>query len=352
MRVVGKWVIGIIAVVAVAVTGVVLFGPREPVDTTIAFDPADLPADLKDFDAHLAAAEAAVANLKPEVPRRIVWAAEPGVRTPYSIVYLHGFTATSEEIRPVPDRLAAAIGANLYFTRLSGHGRDGAAIGGQRAGDWIEDTAEAMEIGRRIGERVLVVATSTGGNLAAIAAADKVMSDGLAGIVFVSPNFAIANPLAAALGLPWVRHWGPLLFGSIRSFEPVNDGEAYFWTNHYPAVAVVSVKALVDHTAEIDFAALTIPALFFYSNEDRTVRPEATRDVFVRWGGSKQLEPRRMGPGDDAKSHVIAGDVLSPGQTDETAAIMIDWARALIAVDDDLATAPKGGSGGGKPGEG
>lgn len=338
-----KWVVGILAVVIVFAAAVMLFGPREPVDTAISFDPSGLPADAKDLDAYLAEAEASVADLKPEVARRIVWAAEPGRKTPYSIVYLHGFSATSEETRPVPDRLAEAIGANLYFTRLSGHGRDGAAMAEPLAGDWIEDTAEAMAIGRRIGEHVLIVSTSTGGNLAVIAASDNKISEKLAGIVFVSPNFGIANPLAAVLGLPWVRHWGPSLFGSTRSFEPVNDRHAYYWTREYPAVAVVPVKALVDYTGTIDFKSLTVPALFFFSIEDRTVSPDAILDVFVQWGGSKQLEPRKTGPQDDPNSHVIAGDILSPGQTDETVAIMVEWARDLIAVTDILAPSPEQG---------
>ena len=69
--------------------------------------------------------------------------------------------------------------------RLAGHGRSGAAMAEPLAGDWIEDMAEAMAIGRRLGDRVVVIATSTGGTLAAIAATDPVLSEGLAGVVLV-----------------------------------------------------------------------------------------------------------------------------------------------------------------------
>lgn len=36
-----------------------------------------------------------------------------------------------------------------------------------------------------------------------------------------------------------------------------------------------------------------------------------------------------MGARDDPSSHVIAGDILSPGQTDETVKLIAGWASGL-----------------------
>ena len=47
------------------------------------------------------------------------------------------------------------------------------------------------------------------------------------------------------------------------------------------------------------------------------------------WGGPLQMEQRKMGPQDDTYSHVIAGRVLSPGQTAATVALILDWATSL-----------------------
>lgn len=316
----------ILLALVLGLAALLVLGPREPVDREIAFDPASLGEDL---DAWLAAREAEVPDLRPGAEKRILWAGVPGEKTPLSIVYLHGFSASAEEIRPVPDRVAEALGANLYFARLAGHGRDGAAMAEPVAGDWIEDTAEAIAIGRRIGDRVLVMATSTGGTLAAIAAADPDLSRNIAGLVLISPNFGLANPAGGLLSLPFARRFVPVVIGEERRFDARNEAHAASWTSRYPSVATIPMKALVDHASGLDFGAVRIPALFLYSAEDRVVSPAATARVAAAWGGPVRTELRLMGPGDDASSHVIAGDILSPGQTDETARIIADWAAGL-----------------------
>ncbi len=133
--------------------------PQDVVDRQIAFQDSTLGEDL---DAYLSQKELQFPDIRPNTEKRIVWAGEKGARTPLAVIYVHGFSATSEEIRPVPDEVAAALGANLFFTRLAGHGRTGEALASATAGDWIEDMAEAMAIGRRLGDRVLVISTSTG----------------------------------------------------------------------------------------------------------------------------------------------------------------------------------------------
>ncbi|SDI35022.1 alpha/beta hydrolase [Aliiruegeria lutimaris] len=321
-----KLVLTLLIAFAILLTVVLVFGPREPVDREVAFK-ADLLGE--NLDLWLAEQEAGVPSLRPGVEKRILWAGEAGQKTPLSIVYLHGFSATSEEIRPVPDKVAEALGANLYFARLSGHGQDGASLAQARAGEWIEDAAEALEIGRRLGERVLVMGTSTGGTLAALVAADRELSRDVAGIVLVSPNFGLANPAARLLALPWARQWVPLVAGEERSFEIRNEDHAAYWTSSYPTIATIPVIALVRHVAGLDLAAAQMPALFIYSEHDQVVAPGKTHEAAARWGGPVEQELRVMGAEDDPGSHVIAGDILSPGQTEETAKIIANWAKEL-----------------------
>lgn len=303
-----------------------LVAPAEPVDRDIAFDEAALPRDL---DAYLAAAEARFADITPGTERRILWAGAPGVQTDVSVVYLHGFSATSEEIRPVPDRVAAALGANLHFARLTGHGRPGAAMAEASAGDWLEDTAEALAIGRAIGRKVLVIATSTGGTLAAIAATDAGMIDRVKGIVLISPNFRLRNPAAAILSLPYGRHWGPLVAGAEIGFEPVNAAHGRYWTSRYPSVAAFPMGALVRHARGLDYSGVTTPALFLYAEADRVVSAAETRRVAARWGGPVEERPVVLSAGDDPWSHVLAGDILSPGGTDAVVEAILDWVGRL-----------------------
>ncbi|GIT91942.1 lysophospholipase [Jannaschia pagri] len=314
---------------AVAIGALWIVGPYETVETEISFDGTTVPEDL---DGWLADTEAQVPNLRPASAKRIRWAGPPGQRTDLAIVYLHGFSADPWEIRPVPDRVAEALGANLFFQRLSGHGRDGAAMAEPSAGDWLEDLAEAMEIGRRLGDRVLLMATSTGGTLAALAAADPALAPvraDLDGVILVSPNFKVASPAARLLSWPAARHWVPLLAGETRSFEPQNTRHAAHWTVEYPTVSVLPMQALVDYAATMDWSAATVPALIYVSPDDSVVDPTTTERVAAAWGGPMTVERVTLVEGDDSYNHVLAGDILSPAQTPEAIDRFVAWIKGL-----------------------
>lgn len=315
------WLAGLVAALAV----LWLIAPREPVDRTISFDASVLGDDP---DTWLQVSEQQFPDIRPGAAKRILWAGEAGKKTPLSVVYIHGFSASAEEIRPVPDEVAKTLGANLYFTRLAGHGRGSDAMAEPTAGDWIEDMAEAMAIGRALGDGVIVISTSTGATLAAIAATDPDLSRGMTGIVMISPNFRIKNRSALILDLPYARWWGPLIAGRTISFEPVNEDQAKYWTTSYPSAAAFPMAALLREARRQDYATATVPLMIFYSPEDQVIDPDAIGPVASNWGGPVRVEQRHMAAGDDPWSHVIAGDILSPGQTEETVTLILNWLRA------------------------
>jgi len=287
------------------------------------------PPEAPHLAAWLAAGEAEVSNLRPHCARRIHWAGPEGEKTPVSVVYIHGFSASGAEISPVPERLATALGANLYLARLPGHGRDGASMAEPGWRDWLADTRETLEIGRRLGGRVIAMSCSTGGTLVAMALAER--AEDVAGAIFVSPNAALKSPLArVVLGLPGVRHWGPLVMGRERRFEPANAEHAAHWTPRYPLVSVLAVRDTVRALRRIDPGDITVPALVLSSQADRVVSTAHARRVFDRWGGPVQHVEITPGPGDDPNAHVIAGDILSPGQTDRVTKESVAWAERIL----------------------
>lgn len=303
-----------------------ILAPREPVEVDVAFDEGALEQGVA---AYLSSQEARFSDITPGVEKRVIWAGAPEARTDWAVVYLHGFSATSEEIRPLPDRVAQALGANLVFTRLAGHGRGGDALAEPEVADWLHDVAEALAIGRHLGRRVLVIATSTGGTLATIAAHDPRMSRDVAGLVLISPNYRVKNPAAAILTWPGVEWWGPLVAGPERAFEPLNPQQERYWTTRYPTRAVFPMGASVAYAAGLDHAAVTIPAMFVFSDADQVVDAAATRRIARQWGAPVRLHPVDVGPKDDPFAHVIAGDILSPGMTDRLVGDILDWVAKL-----------------------
>ena len=319
MRRLGKIALVVLAILVVAF----LLGPRPDTAETMSFDPSTVGPDL---DAYLAESEASFSDIREGLHKEIIWA-DPGskTKTPVSIVYLHGYSASRVEIDPVPQNVARALGANLYYTRLAGHGRSGDAMAEAKLTDWFDDTAEALEIGKRLGDKVLVLSVSTGGTLATWAASQPELAAKIDVLVMLSPNYAVHGAPIWLLNMPWGETLLPLILGAERSWEPRNEGQAHGWTTRYPSKAVFPMGALLKVVSGIDPATLKVPALFIFSMQDKVVVPERAAEVAKAWGGP--VEVVNIENADDDNHHVITGDILSPGTTHEVSGTILAWAQ-------------------------
>ncbi|MCP4208604.1 MAG: alpha/beta hydrolase [Shimia sp.] len=326
MRTFGRFLGRLLLLVVLCVGAAVLFGPYEQISLTPTVQDSDIGSDV---DAYLTTQETRFDGITPGTEKRVVWHGGRGEKTPLVIVYVHGFSATSEEIRPVPDRVAEALGANLVYTRLEGHGLDGTALAAATAQGWVNDVAEALNVARRIGDEVVVMGTSTGGTvMAALADQSDVMAD-VVGMIFVSPNFGIKAPAAKLLAWPAARHWVPVVAGADRSFEPANEAHGKYWTHAYPTVAVMQMAALVKEVFEKDHGQALVPALFWFSDGDQVVEAARTQDVATRWGRDATVEIQRPMVGSDPQEHVIAGDIRSPAENDRTIDAFVQFINGL-----------------------
>ncbi|RFP89854.1 alpha/beta fold hydrolase [Rhodobacteraceae bacterium 63075] len=322
----GKWLGGLLIGLLGLGSLAYFIGPYEPVETDVSFDPRRFGEGV---GVYFESVESAYDDITEGVQKRVIWAGERETRTPVSVLFVHGFSATSEEIRPVPDRVAEALGANLVFTRLTGHGRPGAALAEASVRDWMEDLAEGLAAARAVGEEVIVMSVSTGGTLAALSALDAEMSAQVKGYVFISPNFGINDPMAPLLTMPGARHVLPLVAGAERSWEPVSERQEKYWTTRYPTVAVFPMAALVKHAVDRDYSDVTVPALFHFSDKDLVVKPEVTRALAARWGGPVTLAPLSEKHDVSASHHVIAGDITAPEHTGRAVTLILSWIEEL-----------------------
>ena len=310
---------------AAAIAAAFLFGPREPADTTVTFDASKIGSDP---EAYLAASEAEVAGIREGLQKEIVWAfPNSKAKTKLAIVYVHGFSASKGEIRPVPDRLAAALGANLFYTRLTGHGQNGPAMAVASVNAWVNDFAEALAIGKAIGEKTIIVATSTGAGLATIAAADPVLSKSIDAMIFVSPNYGVQASGSFLLTMPFGRQMANLIIGPEREFTPVNDLHGKFWTPKYPTDAVLPMAALTKLAREAMVENIKTPTLFIFAMTDKVVQPSLTKERIARWGG--KTDTLIVENPEDPYQHVIAGDALSPGKTEEVTKKALEFVTGL-----------------------
>jgi esterase/lipase len=283
----------------------------------------------EDLELWLEQSEAAVHRRTPIVPdteKRIRWA-NPYDHSisDYAVVYIHGFSATRHEIAPLPEIVARQLGANLFETRLTGHGLQTQALAGASAEDWLSDAAEALAVGAAIGRRIVVIATSTGATLALAMSGREEMKTVVA-IVMISPNFSPRDTNAARLTWPGGPQIARLTLGETRSWTPHNDAQARAWSTSYPVAALVEMMRLVQFTNELLPLTLDADLLTLYSPADAVVDPGAAVEALRRIQAPRN-ELVEIRDSADPAQHVLIGDILAPQSTRPAADLIVSFLR-------------------------
>lgn len=286
------------------------------------------PASLEQLDDWLKKQESAYKDILPGAAKGIVWFSERKEKTPWVVVNIHGFSASRAESMSVTDNVAKALGANRYETRLTGHGRgNGPPMGEPTPQDWLADVMEAVRIGHMLGDRVLVMGTSTGATLGTWLAAQPAGKE-IDAFVFISPNYAPRNPQAKIVNWPWGKQIAVMVGGETRSWKPRNDRVPTVWAHSYPMKGVFPMMALVQHVGEMDLSSFTSPVLMLYSETDQVISPEEVRKAFDRIK-SPQKKLEAVGYSDDEIQHNLASDIVAPKAVAPLSEAVIKWVKSL-----------------------
>lgn len=286
----------------------------------------NLPADLDTWLADTEQEASGIYGLVPGAEKRIRWQ-QTGERTPIALVNLHGFSATRQELAPLPEIVADSLGANLFDARLKGHGRQQMRLEDVQAEDWLADAREALAIGEAIGERTILIGNSTGATLALAMLGDEAMQN-VAAMILVSPNIAPADPAAQ-----WItRPGGPILLrlmaGETRDWEALNEQQEIYWTTTYPTAATVEVMRLADRAEAQLSRPFDHEVLMMVAPGDQVVSPAAALDAF-----ESMQSPRKQliefTDSEDPSQHILAGDIISPGTTESVAAMIVEFVNAV-----------------------
>ena len=327
-----------------ALIGLFLLGPRPKV--TLFWRPqnsrvqASKPlehltgADLKALRATLARQETAVGDIVKGAEKQIFFSAESRPkRTAFCVLYIHGFSASRQEVSPVPEQIAGTLHANYYGVRLTGHGIDspgGAALGRAKANDWLFDLMEAWQVAHQLGERVIVIATSTGATLATWLAQQPAVMPHLAALVLISPNFQARHWVMPLFLWPWSEYWIFLLAGRDHGWVPTNEGGKKYWTCRYPTRTLHQLAALVKAVRQSPVDHIEVPTLFIYTDVDRVVQARYTDAVARRWGSPIKHRITPPAKAND-KNHVLTGAIVRPEKTAQVSADILSFLKGLPA---------------------
>lgn len=209
-------------------------------------------------------------ELREDNNAKIEWFYGTGKPTEYVILYLPGFSATRMEGNPVHVDIADKYGCNLYMARLDYHGYKNSQLADFTAEGIWESAMEQFAIAEKLGQKVIIMGTSTGATLGIMLAAK--FPDKVAGLINLSPNIRVNNPAAYWLNKPWGLQIAKVVFGGeakrIYHKELISKN---YWDTLYPATAVVQLQELLE-TAMVDstFNQVKCPTitLYYYKDED------------------------------------------------------------------------------------
>ncbi|MCK0147909.1 alpha/beta fold hydrolase [Arenibacter sp. F26102] len=276
----------------------------------------DLPGvetDLNILNNNLLQREKANTKIKTNNESRIIWYDSIPAITEYSILYLHGWSASHEEGAPLHSELGRRYGANVYLPRLKGHGiQDDDAFLDLTAADYFDSAKEAFAIAKKIGKKVIVMGTSTGGTLALYLAHGE---EDIAGLLLYSPNVEIYDPTAPMLSGPW----------GLQLVKTIMDGDYYeseadslkraYWTTRYRVEALVQLQNLLDETMKPEvFQKIHQPTFlgYYYKNEeeqDEVVSVPAMLDMYGQLGVKDGMKRKVAFP--NVGNHVMTSYITS-----------------------------------------
>jgi len=299
------------AVILLLLGGLYLLGPR--VETPIFSDEkVEVPSDLSVLQNWVIAKEKALGNVRPGNASEIVFHNDSlPEKTSYSVLYLHGFTASGKEGDPVHRTIAKALGANLYVPRLYGHGLEENEPMLQFNNDsYWESGKEALAVAKQLGEKVIVLGTSHGGALSLSLGTDPQ----IAAICLFGPNIAVFDPLSKLLSKPWGLQIARLAKGgNYHIMDKASEEKKYFWTWKTRLESLTHMQKFLDvKMRKATFKKINVPVFlgYYYKNDslqDKVVSVPAMLKMFDQLGTPQTLKEKKAFP--EAGDHVITSSL-------------------------------------------
>lgn len=308
-------IIRFLGIIVLLLVTVYIMGPKPPL--------VELNKDLPTVSASIGNIENYVKKndfglrLKPDNESRIIWACDTlRERTEYSLLYLHGFSASWYEGFPANIEFAKHFGCNAYFPSLASHGieTDDELIDMTPARLW-ESAKEALMVARSLGKKVIIMSTSTGGTLALTLA--STFPEYVDGLILYSPNIRINNNAAFILSEPWGLQIGRKVIGGTHRIvnTDINSKVCQYWNCKYRVEATVFLQQLVEKTMnKKTFRNVNEPVFlgYYYKDEnhqDDIVKVSAELKMFDQLGTPADAKLKMAFP--EAGDHVIANEIKS-----------------------------------------
>lgn len=302
-----------VGLTAVLLGFIYVIGPKKSYEPVILHD-VEIPDSIGEIESWINERESQISDLKTGNEARIIWANDSLKQpTEYSLVYMHGFSASHEEGAPLHTDMAKRYGMNLFLTRLEDHGRlDTNSLKTLTPDNFMYSAEEALKIGQLLGEKVIVMSCSTGGTLSIILAAEGF---NIHSMIMYSPNIDIFDKKSDLLLYPYGEKLSEIVMGGQYNKINYDSTAQLYWNPTYHTNGLFVLKSLIqDYMTDEVFKKITVPTFvgYYYKNDkeqDKIVSVERIHDFFDQI--STPINEKRKVPFPDAQNHVISSYVMS-----------------------------------------
>lgn len=250
--------------------------------------------------------------LRADNQARIIWA-DSLRKSEFSILYLHGFSASQGEGAPVHQNIAKALGANLVLARLSGHGYRSKQLSDFSAQSALEDAAYYLAIATKLGDKVIIMGTSTGCTFALNLAA--LYPEKVEALINLSPNIRVKDPAAKLLNDPWGEQIAEMVIGPERRVLSDSLGHAKYWDTLYTVHALVELQNLLELSMkEETFQKIEQPCLnlcYYKSEEEQDPVVSVEHIEWMHENLASPVDKKRLVKLDKVGNHVLASPIKS-----------------------------------------
>lgn len=288
-------------------------GPKEKFPSPSLLD-TEINVDISNLDNFVATKEGKISDIKPDNQARILWADDSlRQKTEYALVYLHGFSASQEEGDPLHTAFGSRYGMNVYLSRLEDHGRaDSNSFINLTPENFLQSAEDAIDIGKKLGDKVIVMSCSTGGTLSAILAS---AGEDIHSMIMYSPNIDIYDPKSDLLLYPWGKKISEWVLGGQYNRIVYDTLAQRYWNSVYHTNSLFALKTMItDYMNTETFAKIKVPVFMGYyykdeDNQDKVVSVSRMLDFYDQIG-TPQAQKRKVAfP--EAGHHVISSHIMS-----------------------------------------
>lgn len=276
-------------------------------------EPLTLDISLSEVEAYVDNQVNTSPSIKPDNESKIIWK-DSLKKTPYALVYLHGFEASWAESHPIIGNFANRYECNTYLARISEQGlSDIDALARETPEGMINSAKEAIAIGKLLGEKVIVMSCSTGSTYSSYLAAND---SGIYAQIMTSPNFDLEDPNSKLLTGPWGKQiFRKIMGGNYRSWVAPEEAKPY-WNEKYRIEGLIALRDLLDQTMTEDiWKQNKVPVFigYFYVNEEKKDNIISI-DAIKKYENTISSDPAEVTviPFSQGLGHVISSSYMNP----------------------------------------